>query len=118
MIGIHLVRQVAASQSQIGADMFVDGPRKLIIELVSIVAEKDSDCPHEDGHRNGDRLSLVPKVGFDQCSILRVISPRPRPWLVVAVVFESILNLIILHSSFNKEPQVVYAKANDLNGVF
>lgn len=101
---VNLVGEVATLHAQVRADVLVDGPRELVVQL-----------PRDKGHQKGskgddtrnddqERLGLGPDDGAN------LVHVRQNGY--------GILNLSHLNSAVDQETEITRAQPDDLNGVF
>ena len=96
--------------------MLVDRPSKFVVELVGNITQYQADHSDEYGHRDSDWFHNSPEVLIDVSRMISVLSAEFS--LNMAVILKGISYLIILHSSFNKETEIIYTEPNNLDSVF
>ncbi len=99
----YLVCQIAPLQSQVGADVLVDGPGKLVVELPGDEAKSQGCDGHE--HRDGDEHGLdgEPEVGGDEVLVVEDLC--------------GVSDLVVLDGGVDHDADVVDDEADDLDGV-
>lgn len=101
---MYLVRKIAPLHAQIGGDVLVDGPRKLIVELPRNESEDDG----RDGHYNGESDEWATDLGPDR-EVIKTIQDLQRS--------DGFVDLIELDSGVDQDADVVDDQTDDLNGV-
>lgn len=97
----YLVGQITPLQSQIGADVLVDGPRELVIQLPGLEGENNGSSSHQTWESNQHGSHIRPEVLLDSA-------------------FEhasSIPDLIELDGGVDEDTDVVDNETDDLNSV-
>lgn len=69
----YLVGQIASLQTQISADVLIDGPSKFIVELPGLECEEDGCDSHAAWKGNQHRLNVVPEVGLDEVEAVKLV---------------------------------------------
>jgi hypothetical protein len=102
-VGTYLVGQITPLQSQISADVLVDGPCKLIVQLPGDEGKEESRNCHQAGQRYEHRLDIGPELGCNEGIGIEFIG--------------GILDLVELDGGVDENAHVVDDEADDLNGV-
>src|SRR5690242_4562444 len=99
----YLVCQIAPLQSEISANVLVDGPGKLVVQLPSNEAKSESRKGHDDGHGDEQGLDIMPKVGGNEVLVVEDLG--------------GVSDLVKLDGGVDHDTDVVHDEADDLNGV-
>ena len=102
--GAHLICEVSALHSQISADVFIDGPGKLIVEFPGHDHHQQGAHGDHDGNDDQEGLSFAPHVGVDGT--------------VDGQVGDGIFDLLDLHGSIDQKTEIAHTDSDDLDGVF
>lgn len=101
----NLICQVAALHADVGGDVLVDAPRKLVVELPADDGHEDGAEGEDAGNRNQERLDLRPDFRVNQ----QVLVEQP---------FVGFLDLVDLDGTVDEESEVEEAEPDDLDRVF
>jgi hypothetical protein len=103
VVRTHLVRQITALEAQVSADVLVNGPSELVVQLPCDKGEDDGCEGHEGGHSDEHGLDVLPEVcgnkGLGEEDV------------------GSIPDLIVLDAGVDENADIVDDDANDLNRV-
>lgn len=97
-----LVDQISPLQAQVGRDVFVDCPRKLVVQLPCHERQRNCAQCYHTWRSQEERLEV-----------------HPCPWLDITIpkLVNGLIDLVHLHSRVDEHSQVVQAYSNDLNRV-
>jgi hypothetical protein len=99
----YLVGEVTPLQAQISADMLVDGPCKLVVQLPCFKSKENGRKCHQAGQGNEHGPDILPKLAGDKTALAQLIG--------------GLLDLVVLDGSVDENADVVDDEADDLNGV-
>ena len=100
---MYLVNEVTSLQAQVGRDVFVDCPRKFVIQLPRHKTECYRTQCKNAGYCNQEWLDITSKAGFNLRSLVQDLNGA--------------INLVVLDGSVYEKSQVVKTKSDDLNRV-
>jgi hypothetical protein len=99
----YLVSQIAPLQPQVSADVLVNGPGKLVVQLPSLKCKQKGRKGHQTRQGNQQRTDLWPKRGQHE-----VLSPQ---------ALCGVLDLVKLNGGIDEDAEVVDDETDDLNRV-
>jgi hypothetical protein len=59
---MYLICQISSLQAQISTDVFVDGPRELVVEFPSKESKHNRHNSHDNGQSNQHGLDFLPEM--------------------------------------------------------
>jgi hypothetical protein len=99
----YLVGEITPLQAQICADVLVDGPRKLVVQLPCFKGKEDRSERHQAGQGNEHGLYVDPELFVDESLLVQRVC--------------GIFDLVKLDGSVDENAHVVDDESDDLNGV-
>jgi hypothetical protein len=99
----YLVGEITPLQAQISADVLVDGPCKLVVQLPCFKGKEDGRKCHQAGQGNEHGPDILPKLARDKAALAQLIG--------------GIFDLVVLDRSVDENADVINDEADDLNRV-
>jgi hypothetical protein len=99
----YLVGEITPLQAQISADVLVDGPCKLVVQLPCFKGKEDGRKCHQAGQGNKHGPDILPKLARDKAALAQLIG--------------GIFDLVVLDRSVDENADVINDEADDLNRV-
>lgn len=99
----YLIRQIPALEPQVGADVLIDSPGKLVIQFPGDEGHQDGAKSHQTGLHDQEWLDIGPECQVDHVILLQL--------------HDGVVNLVHLDRGVHQDSDVVDAETDDLNGV-
>ena len=99
----NLVCQITPLQAQVSADVLVNGPRKLVVQLPCLECKEHGRKGHQTRQGDEHGLDVFPEFGINKVALVQLIS--------------GVSDLVELDRGINEDTGVVDDETDDLNGV-